>query len=138
MALIATLEAQDVVNSDYRTAFRLATEWLAYDIFAFRMGFYTLSQNDMGVLTNKSRINVFTYSFGLVVPVNRMTSGMVPIDIHLDVTAQKQPELTTNSPNISPMRTVGLRVVWHPKTFSPGIEIGAPRLDLPDLNIPQP
>ena len=113
-SFIGTVEVQDLYNSKFRTAFRLGTESKFYDVFAFRLGFYTISQNDMGIESNKSSLTTLTYGFGIVIPIEKISKGNTPINIHLDYTSLPQPPFNTETGNIPNMRSFGLRCVWTP------------------------
>ncbi|MEO1437547.1 MAG: hypothetical protein AAFV80_18540, partial [Bacteroidota bacterium] len=110
-----TLEVQDLYNSGFRTAIRLGSEVVAYDIFAFRLGYYRLSQNDMGISNNVSRVSPLTYGFGLIFPLDQFSKGKWPIKLHVDFTSLNQDERNVNSPEFPNMRTFSFRAVWTPK-----------------------
>jgi hypothetical protein len=118
IGMLATFEVQDLYNSDSRTAFRFGTEWTAYEIFSFRLGFYTISQDNMGIATNVSRQHAVTYGFGFIIPVDDISKGKVPMDLTFDYTSMNQPSYVQSSPFTSNMRSFGIRAIFSPDAFT--------------------
>lgn len=116
--LLTTLEIQDVLNSAFRTSIRFGNEFVAYDVFAFRLGYYRTSQNDMGASNNKSRIATLTYGFGLILPVDQFSKGKWPVKVHFDFMSQNQPSLTFTGTEVANVRGFAFRVVWNPESIN--------------------
>lgn len=110
----ATIGYQNVFNSEYRNTIRFGTEAVFWKAIALRMGFFTQNVDDLNNPTvNRSRINDFTYGFGLIVPLKKLTNGSLPFDAHIDITSQKQPSFRiTGGRRLPNMRAFGLRLVW--------------------------
>ncbi|MEM7103204.1 MAG: hypothetical protein AAF502_08750 [Bacteroidota bacterium] len=118
LGVLLTLEIQNVFNSDFRTGFAIGSETEFYDVFAFRLGFYTLSQNDFGNDVNKDRISALTYGFGLIMPLEKMTNQKLPVNVHFDFTSLRQPRVSNSGNFIPNVRSFAFRVVWTPKQSS--------------------
>lgn len=113
LGMTATFEAQDYLNSDFTTAFRVGTEFIVYEILAFRMGWFRESADAMGSAANQGFRKGITYGFGLIVPLEDLTKGKAPLDIHFDYASFNQPTYrATGGSFISNMRAFGLRAVF--------------------------
>ncbi|MDX2282695.1 MAG: hypothetical protein NW241_00975 [Bacteroidia bacterium] len=110
--LVFMAEYQDVLNSPYKTAFRLGGETVLMDVLALRLGFFTSSEDDSGVSTNRSRINDVTFGAGLIAPLDQLTGGKIPCRAALDVTVLKQPPFTFSGQRLPNFRSFGLRLDW--------------------------
>jgi len=107
-----TLEYQNVLNNEYRTGIRIGTETVLWDALAVRLGYLSHSLNDNGLAVNRSQMTDFTFGFGLIIPLEELTSSSLPFNLHVDFTSLKQPptsELGGRRPN---MRTFSFRLVW--------------------------
>lgn len=115
LGILGTFEIQNVFNSEYRTAFRLGLEALAYEFFAFRCGFFTFNTDNLNLPgANKSRLTAFTYGFGLKVPVQEISNNKVPLDIQFDFTAQKSFSYTFSGTSLPNMRAFAVRLIYQP------------------------
>ncbi len=113
-----TLEYQNTFNSDFYNSFHVGLESVLWEVLAFRLGYFTQSIDDLGQEVNFSRIRDFTYGFGAIVPLNKLTNDKVPLSIHLDYVSLKPPStsdlssLKAGTRRIPNMRTFTLRVAW--------------------------
>jgi hypothetical protein len=114
-----TIEYQNTFNNDYLNTFIVGFETVFWDVLAMRLGYFTQSLNDYGVATNRDHLTDFTYGFGAIVPINKLTDDKVPLSLHFDFVSLKQPPYNQSAGNakvsyaqIPNMRTFTLRVVW--------------------------
>jgi len=114
-----TVEYQNTFNNDYLNAFIIGFETVLWEVLAMRLGYFTQSLDDFGVATNRDHLTDFTYGFGAIVPLNKMTNDKVPLSLHFDFVSLKQPPYNQPAGNlkisyaqIPNMRTFTLRVVW--------------------------
>jgi hypothetical protein len=107
-----TMEYQNTFNSDYFNTFSLGMESLFWNVFAFRLGYFTQSQDDRGQSVNYNRIKDITYGFGTIIPLNELTDNKFPISVHLDYVALKPPSTSGLGGRTPNMRTFTLRAVW--------------------------
>jgi hypothetical protein len=112
-----TMEYQANFNSEYYNIFSVGVESVLWQVLAFRMGWFTQSLDDFGNETNYDRIRDFTYGFGAIVPLNKLTGEKVPLKIHFDYCSLKPPSHSDHSSKASTgrlvnMRTFTLRVAW--------------------------
>ena len=109
----ATLGYQNVLNSDYRTTVRIGTEAIFWKALAVRLGYFTQSLDNLNNPDhNRSRINDFTYGFGIILPFDEFTKGALPFQAHIDYVSQKQPSVVWSGRRLPNMRGFGLRLVW--------------------------
>ena len=109
LSLVVTAEYQDLLNNEFRTAFRLGSEAVLFHVLALRMGLYTQSEDDLGLSINDSRYSDFTFGFGIIVPFARLTKSKWPFNMHVDYTSLKQKSgITGRLPN---MRGFSIRLV---------------------------
>ncbi|MEZ4830021.1 MAG: hypothetical protein R3C61_27625 [Bacteroidia bacterium] len=116
LEMLFAVEYQDLLNSGFRTAFRVGSEWVFYKVLAFRLGAYTLTEDDFGVSSNNSRIYDFTYGFGIIIPFEQLSSGKIPFNTHLDYTSLKQPPIGTTGGRLPNMRGFSFRFVFPVST----------------------
>jgi len=112
-----TLEYQTNFNSEYYNIFSIGFESVLWQVLAFRMGWFTETLDDLGQDTNYDHIRDFTYGFGAIVPLDKLTSDKVPLKIHLDYCSLKPPSQSdlsskATSGRLVNMRTFTLRVAW--------------------------
>lgn len=114
-----TLEYQNTFNSEYFSTFSVGLESVLWRVFAFRLGYFTQSQDDLGQEVNRDKISDFTYGFGAIVPLNTLTNEKVPLSVHFDYCSLKPPSVRNDDPTskastgrVPNMRTFTLRVVW--------------------------
>ena len=119
-----TLEYQNTFNSDFYNTFSVGLESVLWEVLAFRLGYFTQTQDDLGQEVNFDHIRDFTYGFGAIVPLNTLTNDKVPLAIHLDYCSLKPPStsdlstLKASVGRIPNMRTFTLRVVWTLATLA--------------------
>ncbi len=113
-----TLEYQNTFNSDFYNSFHVGLESVLWEVLAFRIGYFRQTKDDLGQEVNYDYIRDFTYGFGAIVPLNKITNDKVPLAIYLDYTSLKPPStsdlssLKASVGRIPNMRTFTLRVVW--------------------------
>lgn len=113
LELTLTTEYQNVLNNDYRTALRLGTEVVIWEVFAFRLGAFTTSNDNLGNDVNKSRLNDITYGFGFRVPAQKLSKGKVPFNLHVDyVSLEPIPVRVTGGTRLPNFRTFTFGFVW--------------------------
>ncbi|MEZ4777666.1 MAG: hypothetical protein R3D00_31115 [Bacteroidia bacterium] len=112
LELTFTAEFQDVLNNAYRTGILMGAEARVWNVFSLRLGYLSLNSDDGGLSTNKPRLSNFTYGFGFQIPLQTLTDGTVPFDVHLDYVSLEPPSYTFGGTRLSNMRTFGLRLVW--------------------------
>lgn len=113
-----TLEYQNTFNSDFYNSFHIGLESVLWEVLAFRLGYFTQTVDDLGQEVNYDHIRDFTYGFGAIVPLNKLTNDKVPLSIYLDYCSLKPPSTSDLSSKkasvgrIPNLRTFTLRVVW--------------------------
>jgi len=113
-----TIEYQNTFNSDYYSTFSVGLESVLWEVLAFRLGYFTQTIDDLGQEVNFDHIRDFTYGFGAIVPLNKLTNDKVPLAIHFDYVSLKPPStsdlssLKISTGRIPNMRTFTLMVVW--------------------------
>ncbi|WNJ19129.1 hypothetical protein [Pontibacter sp. G13] len=112
----ATTEYAPTFNSDEFNTFSIGTEAMLYQMLAVRLGWFNQTIDDFNNSLNLSSIQDFTYGFGLVVPVNKLTKDKFPMLVHIDYTNLQQPPQTTLVRSIPNLSTFSIRAVWTPKT----------------------
>jgi hypothetical protein len=106
-------EVQDLLNNEFYSAFRLGTEVVLLDAFAFRLGYFTIGVDDFNnPQDNLSRVNDITFGGGLKIPLKKMSKGKIPASALLDVTILKQPPYTVSGPRMPNFRNFSLTVQW--------------------------
>lgn len=110
VGILVTTEFQDLLNSDIRTAFRVGGEAVFANAFALRLGFFTQSEDDMGVANNRDRVNDLTYGFGFIVPFNEITEGTLPFTMFIDYLSLRNPPLIVSGPRRPNKRTFTIRI----------------------------
>lgn len=120
-----TVEYQTNFNSDYFNTFSVGLESMIWKVLALRLGYFTQSLDDLGNdEVNRNKIHDFTYGFGAIIPLYKLTSDKIPLSIHLDYLSLKPPSMrkdqtlkvtTGRPPN---MRTFNMRVVWTLKDIA--------------------
>ena len=69
-------------------------------------------------IINKDKITDFTYGFGAIVPLNKLTNDKVPLSVYFDYCSQKPPNVRNDTSKkasvgrVPNLRTFTLRVVW--------------------------
>ncbi|MEM6347274.1 MAG: hypothetical protein AAF927_25515 [Bacteroidota bacterium] len=110
---LLTVEFQDYLNNDYYTALRVGGELVIWDLLALRIGAFRRNNDDGGRVENFRVVRDFTYGFGLIVPLNKISKQSWPIRMHLDYTSLQQAR-TSNfiSGRIPNMRGLSIRLAW--------------------------
>jgi hypothetical protein len=104
-------EYQDVLNSDYESAFRTGIEITFLEIISIRAGYYKEKQFDFGYpVENYDHISELTYGFGLQIPLYKLTK--IPLNINFDYTSLPQPSFSSNNLNHKNFSTYNLRLNW--------------------------
>jgi hypothetical protein len=81
--LLGQVEWQKLLNSAYRKAIRWGAEAQLYNILSLRCGYYHETIYNFGFPdANNSKLESFTYGFGLQVPLNLLTR--LPVNINID------------------------------------------------------
>ncbi|MDX1905675.1 MAG: hypothetical protein SF053_01475 [Bacteroidia bacterium] len=112
--LTLVAEYQNLLNSEYLTAYRAGAELVLLDVLALRTGAYTEAVSDEGFpAENRSRINDITFGGGLHCPLDQLSSGKYPVDLWLDITVMKQPPFTFSGSRLPNFRSFGLRMYWN-------------------------
>ena len=111
LALLFTTEYQDLLNNEFRTAFRLGSEATLADVLAVRLGVYTRSEDARGVSNNRGRVTDITYGFGFILPLERLSDGRIPARLALDFCALEPPPLIVQGTRLPNRRSFGLRLV---------------------------
>jgi len=114
-----TLEYQNTFNNEFNTTFSVGLESVLYEVLAFRLGYFRQTKDDLGHPdVNYDHIRDFTYGFGAIVPLNKLTNDKVPLTVHLDYCSLKPPstsDLSSKKASVGRLvnlRTFTLRVVW--------------------------
>lgn len=111
VAFLVTTEIQDLLNNDYRNAWRLGTEVILANVLALRLGFFTNTEDDFGFTNNRSRINDITYGFGFIVPFNDLTNGNLPFTLHADYLSLEPAPVVFSGSRLPNKRVFSLRIV---------------------------
>ncbi len=108
--VVLTTEVQDLFNSEFREAIKLGGEAIFAEFLVVRLGWYTRSEDDMGVATNLSRISDVTYGLGVQLPLNQITQGKLPVRVYLDYMSLENPPVVQSGPRRSNKRGFSIRV----------------------------
>ncbi|MEM7658203.1 MAG: hypothetical protein AAF399_18900 [Bacteroidota bacterium] len=111
LELLLTTEFQNVLNSEYRTAFRLGGQATVAQYIVLRLGFFTQSNDDLGNSDNFSRITDVTYGFGVLVPLDRLSDGKWPIQMGLDYFSLESPPATSQGTRLPNKRGFAIRLI---------------------------
>ncbi|MEL7530969.1 MAG: hypothetical protein AAFN10_06665 [Bacteroidota bacterium] len=110
---LLTVEMQDYLNSEFYTALRFGGELEIWDILALRIGAFRRTNDDGGIDVNFSVVKDFTYGFGLIVPLDKISKRDWPIRMHLDYTSLRQAQTSTFGTGRTPnMRGLSIRLAW--------------------------
>jgi hypothetical protein len=113
-AFTATVEYQNVLNNNFRTAFQVGTEAVLYDVLAVRLGGFTRSEDDGGRSdVNFDRINDVTYGFGFKVPLSELSDGKIPGQLWIDYASLEPPPTSTLGGRKPNFRTFTIRLVLN-------------------------
>lgn len=113
-----SVEYQNTFNSEFYNSFHVGLESVLWEVLAFRLGYFTQTIDDLGQEVNFDHIRDFTYGFGAIVPLNKLTNNKIPLAIHFDYVSLKPPStsdlstLKVSVGRIPNMRTFTLMVVW--------------------------
>jgi hypothetical protein len=113
-----TFEYAATFNSDYFNSYHFGFETILYEVLVFRIGYFRQTKDDLGNEVNYDYIRDFTYGFGAIVPLNKITNAKVPLAIFLDYCSLKPPStsdlssLKASVGRIPNLRTFTLRVAW--------------------------
>lgn len=110
MRLLATVEYQALLNSDYRRALRVGLEALLWEVLALRVGGYRESLDDHGIARNPDALTEFTYGAGLVIPLKAWMPELPDWVIRLDYTHLPQPDYTGGAANWERFTALGVSV----------------------------
>lgn len=111
LALLLTTEYQNLLNFQYRTAFKVGGELTLAEVLALRLGYYTRDEQDFGVANNRGRVHDFTYGFGFIIPLGRLSEGKLPFALHLDYYSLENPPLVFSAQRGPNKRGFALRLV---------------------------
>lgn len=111
VAFLVTTEIQDLLNNDYRNAWRLGTEVVLANVLALRLGFFTNTEDDFGFTNNRPRVNDITYGFGFIVPFNDLTNGSLPFTLHADYLSLEPAPVVFSGSRLPNKRVFSLRIV---------------------------
>jgi len=110
---LLTVEAQDYLNSEYYSALRFGGEVEIWDILALRIGAFRRNVDDGGFTENFVKVRDFTYGFGLIIPLDKISKQAWPIRMHLDYTSLRQAQTSTIGGGRTPnMRGLSIRLAW--------------------------
>ncbi|MFK7925174.1 MAG: hypothetical protein AB8H47_24670 [Bacteroidia bacterium] len=110
---LLTVEMQDYLNSRYYSALRFGGEVEIWNILALRIGAFRRNVDDGGFTENFVKVRDFTYGFGLIVPLDKLSKREWPIRMHLDYTSLRQAQTSTVGGGRTPnMRGLSIRLAW--------------------------
>jgi hypothetical protein len=114
-ALVLQLHAEykSVLNSGFHKGFRIGGEVLVFEVLALRLGHYGETLDDYGSDTNKDRIGEVTYGFGVRLPIDRITSKDVPLDLAFDMVRLDQPSLVTTPKDWDKYSLYSVSACWR-------------------------
>ena len=107
LSLLTTLEYQNVLNGDKRTAWRAGLEAVIWEVLALRAGYYSesLDMNDEPDVSN--RLSAFTYGAGLRIPVQALFGELPDWAFRFDYTYLPQPDVVADGYAWPRFTTVG-------------------------------
>ncbi|MCK5145328.1 hypothetical protein KAR48_01160 [bacterium] len=91
LGLLVTVEAQDVLNSEYWSAWRIGTEWTLFQWLDLRIGYYRETLDSFGDESLKDALSQFTYGLGFSAPVKELVKDAPDWVIRLDAARMPQP-----------------------------------------------
>ncbi|TAE56462.1 MAG: hypothetical protein EAZ89_04680, partial [Bacteroidetes bacterium] len=104
-------EYQNILNSEYKTAFRAGAEVVLLDLLALRIGAYTQNENTTNSTNSYPRHQDFTFGGGLIFPLKELTNGKIPAKARLDVTIMEQAPYVDGR-RLPNFRSFGLTMDW--------------------------
>lgn len=105
------LEYEDILNYQYRTAFKFGAEFSLFQIFYSRIGHYSYSL-DPSPDNGKQNLNDWTYGFGFFIPFDEFIENKIPLTISLDMTNLEQPSYVTDFHNWDSFSIYSLKIGW--------------------------
>ncbi len=107
--LLLQSEYQMLLNSKYRSAIKIGGELMILEMLSIRAGYYKEKVYNYGFPDyNKSRIEDFTYGFGIQIPLYRFTK--IPMNINFDYTSLPQVNYSRTLADPDKYKTYSLRV----------------------------
>ncbi len=104
-------EYQNVLNSDYYSAYRAGGEIVISEILALRGGYYIETVNDNGMPSvNYGEISTLTFGFGLQLPLNKLTN--LPLNIQFDYVSLPQQAYSRSFTEFDNFTTYSLSLNW--------------------------
>jgi hypothetical protein len=84
LGLLSHLEYQNVLNSDYRDAFKIGGEIRLLEILALRIGYYLENMGGLEPDVSEDWVGETTYGFGLGLPISKLGEGAPPLRVSFD------------------------------------------------------
>lgn len=103
---MATAEYCDIINAELFTSEKFGAELTLMEMLKVRLGYYYERINHDSRFNNKEYLSEFTYGFGLVLPVAKISGMNIPVTFQLDYANLKAPSynsLNKIDKNFSPM-----------------------------------
>ena len=99
-------EYQDLLNSKFRTAYKVGGELSIVDIIFLRGGYYNETERECD--NCEGELNDFTYGFGLKLDFNRYLTKDFPLVLLFDFVSLEQPSYITDNSNWDNFTTFAL------------------------------
>lgn len=104
-------EYQNVLNSEFYSAYRVGGEILIWEILALRAGYYIQEENDFRLPeANYDEITAVTGGIGLQLPLHKLTN--LPLNIRFDFTSLPQQPYSMIYTDFENFNTYSLRLNW--------------------------
>ena len=97
LGLLCHLEYQDVLNWDYRDAYKIGGEVRLLEILALRIGYYYGNIADQDVAVDEYWDGETTYGLGLGLPISRLSRNAPPLRVSFDWVSREEPKQTEGS-----------------------------------------
>ncbi len=106
VGFILGFEYQDLLNSQYRTAFKIGSELSLLDILFFRAGFY--NEKQVMYVNSKDKFESFTYGFGVKIKLEDFLPSLLPLTIQLDYVNMEPPSYVTDIKHWQNFNTINI------------------------------
>ncbi len=106
VGFILGFEYQDLLNSQYRTAFKIGSELSLLDILFFRAGFY--NEKQVMYVNSKDKFESFTYGFGVKIKLEDFSPSLLPLTIQLDYVNMEPPSYVTDIKHWQNFNTINI------------------------------
>jgi hypothetical protein len=112
LGLLSHLEYQNVLNSDYRDAYKIGSEIRLLEILALRIGYYLGNISGPEPDVSEDWVGETTYGFGLGLPISELAEGAPPLRVSFDWVRREDASETLGSADTVRYSVYTLSVDW--------------------------